>query len=179
MYGRSAFLAGSGIESAYSGLFVGSMVYLFFVWKVFRSSNRESPLKYLVRVVAMTIPTTFLLCWLYPHLYVTWFHLIFIGCFGLITFGVATRVTLAHGSYPLDLELKSTALWCVLIFFGLGIICRVLYSFSDNLWQKSYLHFAASFWILGVLCWCYSFLRKILFQGLRRALRVRKKDETN
>lgn len=159
------FLSGSGYPNAYLGLFLVSLFYLLFVWKVFRSSDRSSALKYGVRIVASTIPITFLMCWLQPHLYITWLHLLFIGSFSMITFAVATRVTLAHGSYSTDLEMKSKALWFVLSFLSLGIVSRVLYGFSEGLWKKSFLHLAATFWILAVICWCYSFLVKIFKPG--------------
>lgn len=159
------FLCGSGFTNAYFGLFMISLVYLLFVWKVFRSSNRPSALKYAVRIVASTIPITFLMCCAQPQLYITWLHILFIGCFGLITFAVATRVTLAHGSYSTDLEKKSKALWMVVSFLTLGIISRILYGFSVNLWRKSYLHLAATFWVLAVICWGVGFFIKIFKPG--------------
>ena len=159
------FLSGLGHANAYLGLFLVSVIYLLFVWKVFRVSERPSALKFGVRIVATSIPMTFLMCWLQPYLYITWLHLLFIGCFGLITFAVATRVTLAHGSYSTDLEMKSKALWLVLSFLSLGIITRLLYGFSEGLWKKSYLHLAATFWLLAVICWSYSFFIKIFKPG--------------
>lgn len=159
------FLSGSGYANAYLGLFIVSLLYLFFVWKVFRWSDRPSALKYGVRIVASTVPITFLMCWIQPQLYISWLHILFIGCFGLITFAVATRVTLAHGSYSTDLEMKSKALWLVISFLSLGVISRILYGFSEGLWRKSYLHLAATFWVLAVICWSISFLIKIFKPG--------------
>ncbi|MCB0371142.1 MAG: NnrS family protein, partial [Bdellovibrionales bacterium] len=127
------FFSGSGHTNGYLGLFILTLIYLLFIWRVFRSSDRPSALKYGVRIVAATIPVTFLMCWLQPLLYITWLHMLFIGCFGLITFAVATRVTLAHGSYSTDLEMKSKALWYVVGFLSLGVLSRVLYGFSDGL----------------------------------------------
>jgi len=159
------FFAGRGIAISYLGLSLLSTVYLFGFWQVQRASNRPSALKYGVRIVAAMIPLSFFLAWLQPQMFVTWLHLLFIGCFSLITFSVATRVTLAHGSYPIDLEMKSPALWWLVSFLVLGILFRVMYGFSDGLWKTSYLHLAATFWILAVASWCWAFLPRIFKPG--------------
>lgn len=159
------YLAGERVTVAYLGLTILSLVYLFKIWQIQRPSNRPSALKYGVRIVASMIPVSFFLIWIQPSMFVTWLHLLFIGCFGLITFAVATRVTLAHGAYSIDLEMKSPALWCLVVFLVLGIISRVLYGFSDGLWRTGYLHLAATFWILAVGSWCWSFLKRIFKPG--------------
>lgn len=159
------FLAGSGMSIAYLGLTALSLVYLFVIWKIQRPSQRPSPLKYGVRIVALMIPSSFFMTWLQPGMYITWFHLLFMGCFGLITFGVAARVTLAHGSYPIDLEVRSRALWALVYFLILGILSRVFYGFSEGLWRTSWLHLAATFWVFAVGSWCWAFLPRIFKPG--------------
>ncbi len=159
------FVAGKGYAWAYLALSLLMFVYLGFVWKIFRWSDRPSALKLAVRFVACLLPLCFFLSWLAPAMYVTWFHLLFIGCFALMTFSVATRVTLAHGSYPIDFEMRSRALWWVVSFMGMALISRVLYGFTVGLTQKSFLHLAACFWFLAILCWCFSFFMRILKQG--------------
>lgn len=165
LMGILLFLAGRGLSIAYLGLSLLSLVYLFGIWQVQRPSDRPSALKYGVRIVATMIPLSFFLTWRQPLMFVTWFHLLFIGCFGLITFSVATRVTLAHGSYPIELEMKSPALWWLVSFLVLGIVFRVTYGFSDGLWKTSSLHLAATFWIFAVLSWCWTFLPRIFKPG--------------
>lgn len=159
------FLAGKGFANAYLALALISLIYLFVIWQVQRPSSRPSALKHGVRVVAAMIPLSFFLTWLQPQMFITWFHLIFIGCFGIITFSVATRVTLAHGSYPIDLEMKSKALWWVIALLTLGATSRIFYGFSADLWRKSFLHLAATFWILAIGIWCFSFFMKIFRPG--------------
>ena len=159
------FLAGGGVTLAYLGLALLSVFYLLRIWKAQRSSQRPSALKFGVRIVAASIPVSFFMTWMQPLYYVTWLHVIFIGCFGLITFSVATRVTLAHGSYPTDLEMSSKTLWWVVGLLALGSAFRVLYGFSEGLWRISYLHLAATLWIAAVICWCSSFLIKIFKPG--------------
>lgn len=165
LMGLLLFLAGCGIAMSYLGLTALSLVYLFKIWQIQRPSNRSSALKYGVQIVAAMIPLSFFLTWIQPIMFVTWFHLLFIGCFGLITFAVATRVTLAHGSYSVDLEMQSPALWCLVFFLVLGVIFRILYGFADGLWKVSFLHLAAIFWILAVGSWCWTFLPRIFKPG--------------
>jgi uncharacterized protein involved in response to NO len=145
------FFAGKGLSLSYLGLAMVSLNYLFLFWRVRGLSNRLS---------ASMIPTAFFLCWLWPLMYVTWLHFIFIGCFGLMTFTVVTRVTLAHGSYSTDLEMKPRALWWLLAFLALGIAARTAYGFSESHLKIAFLHSAATFWILAVLSWCRAFLLK-------------------
>lgn len=165
LIGVLLFCAGRGVKMSYLGLGILSLVYLFKIWQIQRPSDRPSALKYGVRIVAGVIPVSFLLIWLQPSMFVTWLHLLFIGCFGLISFAVATRVTLAHGSYSLDLEMKSPALWCLVSFLVLGILSRVMYGISSGLWRTSYLHLAATFWCFAVGGWGWAFLPRIFKPG--------------
>lgn len=165
LMGVLLFLAGRGNSMAYLGLMALTLVYLFKFWQVQRPSARPSALKYSVRIVAAMIPLSFFLTWLQPLMFVTWFHLLFIGCFGLITFSVATRVILAHGSYSTELETKSPALWLLVSCLVLGLASRIIYNFSDGLWKISYLHLAAMFWVFAVIGWCWTFLPKIFKPG--------------
>jgi hypothetical protein len=160
------FLAGRGVTPAYLGLSVVALIYLFFIWKVQRRSSRPSALKIAVRIVAAMIPLSFFLSWLFPAYYLTWFHLVFIGCFAMMTLSVATRVTLAHGAYPLELEIKSQALWYFVSLMSLALVYRILYGLTNEpMIKKSLLHLAATFWILALLAWAHSFLVRILVSG--------------
>ena len=168
--GACLYAAGRGRASGYLGLFLASLVYLFAVWKVQRPAVRPSALRHGMRFVAGTIPLTFLLAWLRPEMFVTWFHLLFIGCFGLITLSVATRVTLAHGAYPTELETKSRALWWMVALLALGAGARVAYGFAlDPWWRTGWLHLAASLWLAAVGVWCSSYLLKIFVPGPQSA----------
>jgi uncharacterized protein involved in response to NO len=159
------FLAGKGFSFAYLALAGLGVFYLFGIWQVQRPSDRRSALKYGARIVSAMIPLSFFMTWLQPQMFVTWFHLLFIGCFGVITFSVATRVTLAHGSYSTDIEIRSKSLWWVLTCLVCGLSSRLLYGFSDGMWRKSFLHLAATFWLLAVIIWCGAFLLKVFKPG--------------
>lgn len=158
------FLAGSGFSLAYLGLAGLMLLYLFFIWQVQRAAPRPSALKHGMRLVALMLPLSFILTWIYPVYYIAWFHLIFIGCFGLIILSVATRVTLAHGAYSVDIEMKSRALWCFVFFLTLSLIFRIIYALA-NTERALLLHIAVCFWILGLISWCFSFFMRILKSG--------------
>jgi len=164
LVGVQLYFAGLGRVWAYLGLAITIFIYMAFVWRVFRKSQRPSPLKWGVRIVALSIPVTFFMCWLEPAYYVTWMHVLFIGCFALMTYAVATRVTLAHGAYSINLEMKSPALWVFLLSIGLSLILRAFYGYTDRV-NTGVLHGAVLFWILAIFAWIYSFALKILRPG--------------
>jgi uncharacterized protein involved in response to NO len=158
-------LAGKGYAICYLGLALLSLVYLFGIWRVQRASTRPSALKWAVRTAAAVIPFGFFMTWLQPLMFVTWFHLMFISCFAMLTFSVATRVTLAHGSYTTDLEMKSRALGWLVGLLILGTFFRLLYGYSEGLWRISWLHSAATCWVFALLCWGWAFLPRIFKKG--------------
>lgn len=165
LVGVLLYVAGTFRILAYLGLAITTFIYMAFVWRIFRKSQRASALKWGVRIVALSVPLTFFLCWLEPGYYITWLHLLFIGCFALITYAVATRVTLAHGSYTIDIEMKSRALWFFLIFLSASLVLRLYYGYSGSDVRKLILHLAVLFWILAISSWMYSFALKILRPG--------------
>jgi uncharacterized protein involved in response to NO len=157
--------AGAGFRHAYLALTLISLFYLVSVWSVFRRATRPSPLKTAVRLVSAMIPLSFLLCWIEPAYLVAWLHLLFIGTFGLITFSVATRVTLAHGSYSTDWEMKSPMLWVLVLCLAVSAAARIAYGTSSGTVRDISLHLAACAWIAGLAAWSYSFLIRILKPG--------------
>lgn len=161
----------AGLGSAVASLFLAlvTFIYMVVIWKIFRPSGRPSALKFAVRIVALLIPVCFLLCWLRPDLTIVWYHFLFIGCFSLMTFAVATRVTLAHGAYSLEHEIKSKALWAFLVLMMLALVFRIAYGLSSSLHRNHLLHLAIAFWFSALLSWCFSFFRRIYQAGeLRR-----------
>lgn len=169
------FLAGNGMRLAYLGLGGMGVLYLFAFWRIQRPSSRPSALKHGVRTVALMIPLSFFLIWLQPSNFVTWFHLLFIGCFSILTLSVATRVTLAHGAYSTDLEIQSKALWWVISLLLMGLFARILYNFCEEPWRDRTLYFAVSTWVLAIGIWCRFFLMKVFISGSKKSVLARKK----
>lgn len=177
--GTFLFLAGSGSHLAYLGLTAVSVIYLVFVWRIQRPANRVSPLRWAVQAVAWMIPLSFALCWLQPSLIVTWLHLIFLGSFAMITFSVSTRVILAHGSYPLEMELSSkvsetdravdtsvsTPLKWLVLFLLAALVARVGYGLANGVWRTVFLHLSTACWFLAVGGWMKACFAKIFVSG--------------
>ena len=159
------YLAGIGINPAYLALALLSTFYIFMIWKIQRPASRLSTLKYAVRTVAVVIPLSFFLIWIQPVFIITWLHLLFVGCFALLTYSVATRVTLAHGSYSLDLETRSKPLLLFFICLCLALIFRIIYGLNFSAAKPTLLIIAVVLWLSAVLIWSYSFLPKMLFEG--------------
>lgn len=163
--GALLVMAGLSLPGAYLGLGIVTLGHLCLFWRVFRPSARPSALRYSVRIVALAIPASFILSWLMPSLYVAWLHILFIACFGLITLAVATRVALAHGSYPLELETKSPSLWLMVGFLLAGLVARLIYGVSSGPERMTYLHVAAVLWVLALLAWGWTYLPKVVKDG--------------
>lgn len=157
--------AGRGYAEAYLGLGLLTLVYVFVIWEALRPSARPSALKWSVRTVAAAIPATFLLAWWRPELALTWLHLLFIAGFALITLAVSTRVTLAHGAYPTELETRSPALWAMWILLGLSAAARIAYGLTDAAWKTPALHLAGALWVLALAAWSVSYLPRIFRPG--------------
>ncbi len=102
--------------------------------------------------------------WLYalsPSMGIHGLHLMYIGGFGLMTTMVASRVTLAHGGYGLELELRSKALlWTALLMLSAALV-RVCAPWSQSYF--GHLAFAAGLWVLSVAVWAKVFIPRALF----------------
>lgn len=87
-------------------------------------------------------------------------HLAYISGFGLMTLMVASRVTLAHGGYGMELELRSRA-----IRWTGGLIVFAAMTRFVAPWTSSYsrhLAYAAVTWIAALLIWIVVFTPKAI-----------------
>lgn len=88
-------------------------------------------------------------------------HVILVSGLGLMTFMIATRVSLSHGLHDMEIEKKSK-----ILFVGAGLIAlagftRLSAGFAPHIYQ-SHLLYAAYTWILGLLVWGYLIIPKII-----------------
>ncbi len=101
--------------------------------------------------------------WLYalsPLLGTHGLHLMFICGFGLMTLIIASRVTLAHGGYDLELESKSQSIRWMGIFLLFATATRVTAPLTP-----SYLHhlaYAAGAWVVALLIWSAAFVPRMI-----------------
>lgn len=95
-----------------------------------------------------------------PFMGIHGLHLMFICGFGLMTLMIASRVTLAHGGYDLEIEINSRAIrWAgalTLLAAGARTAAPLTSTYMDHL------GYAAALWIAALVIWSGAFLPKIL-----------------
>lgn len=154
--------AGDFLREAYllRGL-VCTMIAIF-AWKLFVWPQSRSRLAYLIKASGLLVLLGFWAAAYRPDLALHWMHLTYIGGFGMMTFTVASRVTLAHGGFDLDFEKKSRALlWLggLLPFAALTRVSAPLLSHG----YYSHLRYAAAVWLVAVFIWSWVYLRKMVW----------------
>lgn len=122
-----------------------------------------------------------LVCGLWTHALVPQWdlhaaHLIFMGGFGLMTLLVASRVTLSHGGFTLEIERKSRIFHLVGLLILVATIIRVTAPWSNN--YIRHLGEAAGVWIFAILSWSTFFLAKMIFRnhGIEHTFHDQKKS---
>ncbi|MCM2279466.1 MAG: NnrS family protein [Oligoflexia bacterium] len=150
--------------SAWSGwlarAFVVSWAALGF-WKLHRRPPARGTLAFWLRAAGSFV---FLGAWapvLLPSYAIHGFHLYLVGGFGLMVLTVASRVTLAHGGFPLTLEKKSRPILAASLLIVLAALTRA----TAPAMPASYLHhlaYAAICWIVAWLVWGFFFIPKMI-----------------
>ncbi len=88
---------------------------------------------------------------LFPDYRVAALHILFIGGFGLLTFAVATHVSLSHlGLERLALG-RPPVVVALAVAFGLALATRLAADVSESYF--AHVGWAAAFWIAGTACW--------------------------
>lgn len=126
-------------------------------WKIFSFVKPTSRLAYGMWGAAYMVILGIILRTLIPEYGVQWFHLTYIGGFGMMTFTVASRVILSHGGHNMNFEKKSKAPVLVVVFLSLAAMFRVAAPYFDYLLL---LKWASAFWIMGTLVWSIVFIPK-------------------
>lgn len=134
-------------------------------WRLHKPIQSQSRLARLIRVSATLVPLGLLLAASLPAYGLHMMHLTYIGGFGLMTFTVASRVTLAHGRFDLSFETESKSLFALGLFFIIAAVVRVLAPFTGPNYMNS-LEAAAAVWVLGLTLWCLVFVRKMIRLGM-------------
>ncbi len=92
---------------------------------------------------------------LVPDLRIAALHIVFIGGFALMAFGVATHVSLGHlGLEPLALR-RPPAVVALAVGLGLALLARLVADWSDSYF--AHLGWAAGCWIAGSAVWLVFF----------------------
>ncbi len=105
----------------------------------------------LVWIAAWMMPLGLLASAIWPDYRVPALHILFIGGFGLMAFGVATHVSLTH----LDLQRaalgRPPAIILMGVAFALALLLRFTADSSENYFQ--HLGWASAIWIFGSAAW--------------------------
>ncbi|ASD63209.1 hypothetical protein Bb109J_c2401 [Bdellovibrio bacteriovorus] len=88
-------------------------------------------------------------------------HVILVSGLGLMTFMIATRVTLSHGKHDMIWEKNSKGLFLGALLMGFAGLTRLSAGFAPHIYQ-SHLVYAAYTWILGLIVWGWLFLPKMI-----------------
>ncbi|HEX9642281.1 MAG TPA: NnrS family protein [Candidatus Krumholzibacteria bacterium] len=101
------------------------------------------------------LPLGFLASAAFPSHRVSLMHIVFVGGFGLLSFGVGRHVTLAHGPRP---ELVHHKSWLVLLFGSLFLFAMLTRVSSDLMPELYWIHIegAAAAWIAALAVWTWS-----------------------
>lgn len=163
-------ITGFALESA-GQLLLGSLLKFavvswvaWFNWGLFARADTLSRLAIGMRISGIMVLAGLLMSVVYPAMAVHWMHLTYIGGFSLMTLTVASRVTLAHGSYDLSFEARSRAIWICGILILVSALTRVLAPFVGA-GYFSHLMYAAAIWVLAVFIWSSVFLVKMVRRG--------------
>lgn len=119
---------GNPVAAAWVRAIVGSAL-LLWVWKLFRLPGRADRLSYSLWSAGWLLFVGLWLGVLAPARPLLGEHVVFLGGFGFLTLGIATRVVVRHGGYPLVLESRVIGT-AALVLLGLALVTR---AFSESL----------------------------------------------
>jgi uncharacterized protein involved in response to NO len=163
-------LSGFAVQAAGSpvagGLlkFTAAALVAWFNWRLFARSNTKSRLALGMRMSGLLVLPGLFFSAIHQAFAVHWMHLTYIGGFGLMTLTVASRVTLAHGSYDLSFEHRSKALWATGSLILLAAFARVAAPFTGA-GYFNHLLYAAVAWILALVIWASVFVARMVKKG--------------
>ncbi len=107
-------LEASGHAAAGAAMRAGvATIVLLWVWKLPAPSARNDTFSVALRIAGGCVLAGLWLAALAPRHAIAGHHVMFIGGFGLLTMGIATRVVVSHGRHPIILERRLLPAWQV------------------------------------------------------------------
>lgn len=150
--------AGRDVAAAWLRVIAGSVLGSL-VWKVTRKPGRRDPLSWTIWTAGWMLLLGLWLAALVPSRAVTAFHIAFLGGFGLLTLGIATRVVVTHGGYPPSDErrvLNPGVVAAVVLALTLRVLSDLVPSGAARFYAAS-----GTCWILGWGAWCWNAIPRI------------------
>ncbi|MGE5180196.1 MAG: NnrS family protein [Bacteroidota bacterium] len=139
---------------------VTASVVLLLVWKLFRLPGRADLLSYYLWTSGWMIFAGLWLMALVPSRPLIGAHTIFLGGFGALTAGIATRVVVRHGSYPLEDEGKLLRPGMALLLAA-AIVARLLGELVAGP-RLTLLAVSGSAWMLAWIIWSIGAAPRVL-----------------
>lgn len=131
-------------------------------WKIWRKPKVSSTLSYGLWLSCWFLVLGLWLQLIFPALDIHNRHLIYIGGFGVMTFMIATRVTLAHGDHDMSLEKKSFGFKAALLFLVLATATRSIARLLPEVAYLDHLKYAAFLWVMALGIWGWMMIPKCL-----------------
>jgi hypothetical protein len=138
----------------------------FLVWKLFRLPGRRDALSWSIWSAGWFVVLGVWIAAVLPARAILGYHIVFLGGFGLLILGIATRVVVTHGAHPVEQE-RIVLRRGVVILVALALLARVGAEFAP---ASMNLHFALSalLWISAWVWWGTGAIRRIVKPGVRR-----------
>jgi uncharacterized protein involved in response to NO len=137
------------------------------VWKLFRLPGRRDALSWSIWSAGWFVLLGLWTAAVVPARAILGYHIVFLGGFGLLILGIATRVVVSHGSHPVDDE-KRVLRRGVVVAVALALSARIGAEFAP---ASMNLHYALSglLWIVGWVLWGTGAMPRIARPGVKRS----------
>ncbi len=124
------------------------------VWKLFRRPGRRDLLSLAIWAAGWLLVAGLWLSALFPARALLGNHVVFLGGFGLLILGIATRVVVTHGGYPQIYErrvLRPAVAAAVVLALLARVASELLPTYAVRLYAVS-----GALWIVGWIVWSWS-----------------------
>lgn len=157
------FISSFLFELNTSSVFIAHLLRLFLVtyvairyWKIYSLPRNKGFMYLLLWLSSWSMVIGHLMMVLFPLWQLQSLHLIYVSGFGLLTIMISTRVTLAHGGFPLFPEKNSRAIFST----GILILMAAFFRFIGPMFVGHYEHmliFSSISWCLALIIWLSRF----------------------
>jgi uncharacterized protein involved in response to NO len=123
------------------------------VWKLFRGPGRRDLLSWTIWSAGWLLVAGLWLSALFPTRAVLGYHIVFLGGFGLLILGIATRVVVTHGGYPQIYE-RRVLRPAVVATVALALLARIASEFLPPYAARLY-GVSGALWMAGWIAWSW------------------------
>jgi len=136
-------------------------VFVALVWKLTRLPGRRALGAWAMWASGWLVVLGLWLAAVFPLEAVAFHHLVFIGCYGLLTLAIGTRVVVGHGRYPVTDEGKVLSA-LVVSAVALALALRLASDWLPSRAQPHALAASATLWIVAWLAWSIGAMPRIV-----------------